>query len=342
MIIAKALERRALISENRELHRQLEEHHHRFATIVSQSGAMAELLSLVARVAPTRATVLLRGESGTGKELIARAIHDASPRHGKPFIAVNCAALPESLFESEFFGHEKGAFTGADRRRIGRFEEADGGTLFIDEIGDIPLPLQVKLLRTLQDGEFQRVGGNITIRVDVRIVAATNRDLETMIVHGAFREDLYYRLNVVAIQIPPLRERKEDIPLLVEHFIARYATENGKRIDGISKEAMELLMRYDYPGNVRELENAIERAVVVTRGRLMTSDDLPMRIRTGDRPSERQDSSGSLDEMVEALERRAISEALEATGGNQTKAAQRLGITERNLRYKMKKYKLRS
>ncbi len=335
LVIKKAQERRQLISENRQLREQLSEKH-RFASIISQSPQMEEVLNRAARVAKSKATVLIRGESGTGKELIARAIHAASPFRDGPFVAVSCAALSEGVLESELFGHEKGAFTGALKQYKGRFERAHGGTLFIDEVGDIPLSVQVKLLRAIQEHEFERVGGTETIHVDVRIVAATNRDLEKMIQQGEFREDLYYRLNVVTIEIPPLRQRRQDIPLLVEQFIKKFARENAKTIQGISKEAMDLLMKYDYPGNVRELENIIEQAVVLSRKELITTDDLPMTVRG--LKSEKELSSGNLEEQVAVFEQRLIREALEKSGGVQTKAAELLGITERNLRYKLKKY----
>jgi two-component system NtrC family response regulator len=303
---------------------------------------MKTLINLAGRVAGSRATVLLQGESGTGKELFARLLHHLSPRSGRPIIAVNCGALPETLLESELFGHEKGAFTGAGARRIGRFEEADGGTLFIDEVGELYPSVQVKLLRFLQEREFQRLGGNQTIPADVRIIAATNRDLEARVREGAFREDLFYRLNVVVLSIPPLRERKEDIPFLIDHFLQRFATENGKRIEGISREARDLLLKYAYPGNVRELENIIERAVVISRESVISVEDLPF---GGGAPEVREDSDregGVLRDSVEDLERRLILEAMEKAGDHQTRAAEILGISERMLRYKLKKYGLKS
>ncbi len=338
--VRKALERKQLVSENMELRRQLEGRYH-FHEIVSGSAEMEEVINTAARAARSKATVLIRGESGTGKELIARAIHYTSPRKDSPFVAVNCAALSENLLESELFGHEKGAFTGADRQRKGRFEQADGGTLFIDEVGDIPLSTQVKLLRVLQEREFERVGGNETIKVDVRVIAATNKDLEEMAESDEFREDLFYRLNVISIRIPTLRERRSDISTLISHFISRYAVENDKEIEGVSKEAMDVLMKYDYPGNVRELENAIERAVVMARGTLITAEDLPVHIRST--RSESESGYGivvgkSLPEMVENLECHLIADALGESDGNQSKAAELLGISERNLRYKLKKY----
>jgi two-component system NtrC family response regulator len=304
---------------------------------------MEEVLNLAGRVAGSNATVLLRGESGTGKELIAKAIHYHSPRAGLPLIKVSCAALPETLLESELFGHEKGSFTGATTRRIGRFEAADKGTLFLDEIGELTLGMQVKLLRVIQEREFERVGGNQTIKTDVRLITATNRDIEKAVKEGTFREDLYYRLNVVSVVIPPLRERKEDIPGLMDFFIKKYGEENRKHISGISADARDLIMRYNYPGNVRELENIIERAVVLSKRGLITAADLPIHIQAvmaeGRAPIERL--KGSLNETLDTVERGLIVEALKETGGVQTRAAERLGISERVLRYKLKKYRVK-
>jgi two-component system NtrC family response regulator len=342
LLIARISERRDLIRENAELREQLIERY-KFDGIASTSHAMEEVLNMAGRVARSNATVLLRGESGTGKELIARAVHYHSPRAERPLIKVNCAALPETLLESELFGHEKGAFTGAAARRIGRFEAADGGTLFLDEIGDISPGVQVKLLRVLQEKEFERLGGNATIRVDVRLIAATNRDLEAAIRNGGFREDLYYRLNVVTISLPPLRDRKEDIPALLEHFLGKYGAENRRKITGVSAEARERLMRYSYPGNVRELENIIERAVVLSKGGTITTADLPLHIRTAE--SEEKicvtKKGPSLTDTVETVERGLIIEALKDAGGIQTRAAEKLGISERVLRYKLRKYGIR-
>jgi two-component system NtrC family response regulator len=302
---------------------------------------MEEVLNMAGRVAASSATVLLRGESGTGKELIAKAIHFHSPRANAPLIKVNCAALPETLLESELFGHEKGAFTGATTRRIGRFEAADRGTLFLDEIGELTPGMQVKLLRVLQEREFERLGGNETIKVDVRVIAATNRNIEKAVTEGAFREDLYYRLNVVSVVIPPLRERKEDVPALLDFFIKKYNAENKKNITGISAETRDLLMRYGYPGNVRELENIIERAVVLSKKGIITTADLPIHVRTSASEEELSaETLGSLNETLETIERSILLEALKASGGVQTRAAEKLGISERVLRYKLKKYKL--
>ena len=335
LVIKKARERKQLLSENRQLKEQLAEKA-RFKNIISQSAEMTEVLSRAARVAASKATVLIQGESGTGKEQVALAIHAASPRKDGAFIAVNCAALPETLLESELFGHEKGAFTGAVQQVKGRFERADGGTLFIDEVGDIPPGVQVKLLRAIQEHAFERVGGVETIQVDTRIVAATNRNLEKLVKDGTFREDLYYRLNVVSIFIPPLRDRRSDIAPLIDHFLKKFSEENHKRIKGVSREALDLLMKYDYPGNVRELENIVEQAVVLTRGDIITREDLPFSVQ--EKHSEGELPSGNLEERVAAYEQKLIREALRKTAGVQTKAAALLGLSERNLRYKMKKH----
>jgi DNA-binding NtrC family response regulator len=341
VLIERVSERRDLIQENTELKEMLIERY-KFDEIVSTSHAMEEVLNMAGRVAASSATVLLRGESGTGKELIAKAIHFHSPRANAPLIKVNCAALPETLLESELFGHEKGAFTGATTRRIGRFEAADRGTLFLDEIGELTSGMQVKLLRVLQEREFERLGGNETIKVDVRVIAATNRDIEKAVKEGAFREDLYYRLNVVSVVIPPLRERKEDVPGLLDFFIKKYNGENKKSITGISAETRDLLMRYGYPGNVRELENIIERAVVLSKKEIITTADLPIHVRTAASEDELPADTlqGSLNETLETIERGIILEALKASGGVQTRAAEKLGISERVLRYKLKKYTL--
>jgi two-component system NtrC family response regulator len=298
---------------------------------------MLEVVSLVRRVAPSEATVLIQGESGTGKELIAKAIHYASPRAPRPLIRVNCAALPETLLESELFGHEKGAFTGAVALRKGRFELAHGGTLFLDEIGDLPLHLQAKLLRVLQEREFERVGSSAPVKVDVRLLSATNRNLDALIKTGAFREDLYYRLNVVTVLLPPLRERRQDLPALMDHFLRLFAEKNGKTIHGFTREARDALLRYDYPGNVRELENLIERAVVLTRDQVIARGDLPLSLDAAEESSSQQTH---LTAAVEGLERRMMRDALARAGGVQTRAAELLGITERALRYKLKKYGL--
>lgn len=340
-IIEKCYERSHLISENILLRQQLESHY-KFSSIISQSDEMEAVLNMAGRVANSKASVLICGESGTGKELIAKAIHYSSPRKNKPFVVVNCAAMPETLFESELFGHEKGAFTGAEKMRIGKFEQADGSTLFIDEVGDIPLLIQVKLLRAIQFGEIQRVGSNKTMQLDVRIIAATNRNLNKMIEDNEFREDLFYRLNVVAIQIPPLRSRKLDIQPLVEHFIEKYAALNKKEVFSITKEALNLLTKYDFPGNIRELENIIQRAIVLTRNNYISIDDLPNIIKNNSFIKNKKDlldlHLGDLNLKVEELEKILIEKAINATNYNQVKAAELLNISERTLRYKLNKY----
>ncbi|RKY67111.1 MAG: hypothetical protein DRQ08_01075, partial [Candidatus Latescibacterota bacterium] len=272
VVVQRALERKRLISENIRLKRELEKVQG-LRTLVGQSPAMRKVLEMIEMVAPTKATVLIQGESGTGKELVADAIHRLSPRKNGPFVKVNCAAIPESLVESELFGHEKGAFTHAVKRSRGRFEMADGGTLLLDEIGEITPAVQAKLLRVLQDGTFQRVGGEGTLKVDVRVIATTNRDLWKAVQEGKFREDLYYRLQVVPIYIPPLRERKEDIPLLVQHFLKMYGEREGKEGLTVSEKAMDILMGYDWPGNIRELENAVERAVILAKGKVLKPEN---------------------------------------------------------------------
>ena len=341
ILVDRVSERRTLIRENEILRQELGARGVTTDRIIYRSPKMGALINMAGRVAVSRTTVLLQGESGTGKELLARLIHNLSPRAAKPIIAVNCSALHENLLESELFGHEKGAFTGASTRRIGRFEEADGGTLFLDEIGDLSASVQVKLLRFLQEREFQRVGGNQTIHSDVRIISATNRDLEARVKEGLFREDLFYRLNVVTMAIPPLKERKEDIHALIDHFLKRYADENGKDMEGISSEAQDLLLKYDYPGNVRELENIIERAVVICRDSVISVEDLPFREDMGVAGEGHKDGEGMLRGSMEELERKLILDAMEKTGDHQTKAGDLLGISERMLRYKLKKYNLK-
>lgn len=342
-LVKRVQEKRQLVAENRILKQQLQQKFN-FDGIFYQSSAMEEVINLVARVAPSKTTVLVLGESGTGKELIARTIHYASPRKDKPCVVVNVAALSESLLESELFGHERGAFTGANQQRIGCFEQADGGTLFIDEVGDIPLPIQAKLLRAIQFGQIQRLGGNKTINVDVRIVAATNRDIEEMVKNGEFREDLYYRLNVVTIRLPALRRRKTDIPLLVEKFIEKFSRENQKRIKGITREALDQLMKYDFRGNVRELENIIERAVVLCRTEYITQEDLPAQmhiISERDILDPHYLNNGYKKKMM-AFESTMILEAVKLCNGNQSAAARLLNITERHLRSRMEKLGLKN
>ncbi|MGA1824042.1 MAG: sigma-54-dependent transcriptional regulator [bacterium] len=339
LILEKAFHHKQLVSENRELHKQLEKKFH-FTEIISASSEIEKVLNTAARVAATQATILIRGESGTGKELIAKAIHYSSPRKDMPLITVNCAALPENLLESELFGHEKGAFTGAASQRKGRFELAHNGTIFLDEIGEMPLSLQVKLLRVLQEKTFERVGGSKSIEVDVRLITATNRDLEKMLVEKTFREDLYYRINVISITIPALRKRKIDIPLLIDHFIRNYSTAHAKSVREISKEAMDRLLKYSYPGNVRELANIIERSVILARGKIITTQDLPITVQgiVNERPNTYDFSTGTFVERVAAFEKRLIQEAMEKANNVQTKAAKILGMTERHLRYKLNKY----
>ncbi len=335
--IRQVSDRYRIIAENRELREALQSRH-RIEGIIGESGQMLEVVSLVRRVAPSEATVLIRGESGTGKELIAKAIHFASPRASGPLVKVNCAALPETLLESELFGHEKGAFTGALTTRQGRFELANGGTLFLDEIGDLPLHLQAKLLRVLQEREFERVGSSRPVHVNVRILAASHRPLEALIKAGQLREDLYYRLNVVTILIPPLRERRSDLSLLIDHFLRLFAEKNGKTIRGLTHEARDILLRYDYPGNVRELENIIERAVVLTRDDVIGIGELPLTVQN---PEVKGDRETNLTVAMEGLERRMIRDALARSDGVQTQAAELLGISERGLRYKLIKYGFR-
>ncbi|MBM4171954.1 MAG: sigma-54-dependent Fis family transcriptional regulator [Ignavibacteria bacterium] len=337
LVIKRALEHKTLKSENLHLRESLQSEHS-LKGIISASKKMEEILNLAGRVAESKASILIRGESGTGKEVLAKAIHFSSRRSEKPFIAFNAAALSPTLIESELFGHEKGAFTGADRQRIGRFEQSNGGTIFIDEIGDIPLELQSKFLRVLQENNIERIGGNETIEVDIRVIAATHKNLEQMILDGKFRQDLFYRLNVITIDIPPLRDRKEDILPLTNHFIKKYSSINNKNVDNISKEAFSHLMKYDFPGNVRELENIIERAITLSRSNQIVSDDFPQNIFQSD--SKTQKIVGSMEEQVESLEKNMISIELKKCGGNQSKVAKNLGITERKLRYKIKKYGL--
>jgi len=326
-------ERRRLVDENTHLRQELRERYD-FSNIIGTSGPTREMYEQVAQVAQTNTTVLIRGESGTGKELIAHAIHYNSLRAKKPFVKVSCAALPDTLIESELFGYEKGAFTGANARKKGRFELAEGGTIFLDEIGDINLNTQVKLLRVLQEREFERVGGTESVRVNVRVIAATNKDMEKAIAQGTFREDLYYRLNVFTIFVPPLRDRKADMLLLADHFLEKFSREHGKVIKRISTPAIDMLMSYHWPGNVRELENALERSVLVCDGQVIHGHHLPPSLQTAD-------ASGtvtrvSLKDAVEGFERDLIQDALKTTRGNRAKAARLLDTTERILNYKVR------
>jgi len=335
VILERAVERALLMQENSRLRERLKERN-AFGHLIARHPSMIELLRLAEQVATSRASVLIVGETGTGKELITELIHRASSRADKPLIRLNCAALSETLLESELFGHEKGAFTGAVGRRAGRFEQAHEGTLFLDEVSEIPLSTQVKLLRFLQQRSFERVGGNETVQVDVRVVAATNKNLEQRIADGLFREDLYYRLNVVTLEIPPLRERASDIAELASFFLQRYAEENGRRLDGFTAEALQALSTHSWPGNVRELENAIERAVVLSDGSTVGVGQLPAALRSaepdGDEPPKIPGSS------IEELERYAILRTLEACRGSTTKAALILGISQRKIQYKLHQY----
>jgi Nif-specific regulatory protein len=328
-------DKRRLVDENEHLRQELRDKYD-FSNIIGTSGPVRQVYEQVAQVASTNTTVLIRGESGTGKELIAHAIHYNSLRAKKPFVKVSCAALPDSLIEAELFGHEKGAFTGAEARKKGRFELAEGGTLFLDEIGDINLSTQVKLLRVLQEREFERVGGTETIKVNVRMIAATNKDMELAIANGTFREDLYYRLNVFTIFVPPLRDRKADLLLLADHFLEKFSREHGKSIKRISTPAIDMLVSYHWPGNVREMENALERAVLMCEGQVIHAHHLPPSLQTAE-------ASGtvtrvSLADAVIAYEKDLIQDALKTTRGNRAKAARLLDATERILNYKIKKY----
>ena len=347
----QAIEHSRLSVENRELRRQLS-HTASMSGIIGRSMAIARMQEIMTTkigraaksntVAPTEATVLISGESGTGKELVARALHSLSSRADKPFITVNCAALAENLLESELFGHEKGSFTGAERRREGRFAQAHGGTLFLDEVGEMPLSIQAKLLRALQQGEVQRVGSDTQLMVDVRVLAATNRDLRLEVAQKRFREDLFFRLNVISVDVPPLRERAEDIPLLAAHFLEEFASRNRKAVRGFSAQALDTMLRYSWPGNVRELENAVERAVILCHGDLITGRELPSMLfseaQVEERPADLDASLAGL--PLDEVERRAIEETLRLAGDNKSEAARRLGITRATLHNKLRKYGL--
>jgi two-component system, NtrC family, response regulator HydG len=342
--VERAREHAGLKAENRQLKARLGTAFHA-DSIIGQSAAMKSMTDMLAMIAPSDATVMITGESGTGKELIARSIHFNSPRKDKPLVVVNCAAITETLLESELFGHEKGAFTGADRKRDGRFQQAHGGTLFLDEIGETSAAMQVKLLRAIQEREIQPVGGTQTFHVDVRIIAATNRDLAHQVQQGLFREDLFYRLNVVALEVPPLRRRLEDIPLLAQHFLNRFAEKNRKTIKGFSPQAMDMLIKHDWPGNVRELENAVERAVILMTGEFITEKHLPLSI-VQSHGSSRQNPAHALASGIapedtpslDEIEREFILSTLKAAGGNKSEAARRLGITRKTLHNKLKQY----
>jgi len=332
ILIDKLVEHQELIEENLSLHQKLEERY-RFENIIAKSPKMQQVIEVIKVVARSNATVLITGETGTGKEVVARAIHSQSHRHGKPFVAVSCAALPESLLESELFGHEKGSFTGAYAQKKGKFEVANRGTLFLDEIGEMSANIQVHLLRVLEEKEFTRVGGNEPIKVDVRVISATNRDMKQAIASGQFREDLYYRLNVVNIELPPLRERREDIPLLAQHFLKKFAVENQKEIAGFSPEATDFLLRYDWPGNVRELENTIERAVILAQNPVIEVADLTQQNLMPAHPISPAIS-------LKQVEKNHILNVLTETGGNYTEAARILGISRMTLYNKAKAYRL--
>jgi DNA-binding NtrC family response regulator len=332
-VVHKALEMRALRDENRQLREELGRRY-QFDNIVGRSPAMREIFATVERVAPTRATVLLAGESGVGKDLIARAIHFHSPRRDRPFVKINCTSIPENLMESELFGYEKGAFTGANTTKLGKFEQADTGTVFLDEIGDVPPSIQVKLLRVLQEREFERLGSNKTRHIDVRVIAATNSDLRAALEQGTFREDLYYRLNVVPIDIIPLRERMQDIPFLAEHFLNKYAVETGKKVDNITPAALAKLSTYHWPGNVRELENVIERSVVMCNGDHLDASDIKL-----DNAPRARAASGEFSlppgMTLDQYEQEIIREALKRADGNKSHAARSLGLTRNALRYRL-------
>jgi DNA-binding NtrC family response regulator len=340
LTVAKALERERLLAENRYLHEELEGRYD-FSGIIGGSPSMNQVYEMASSVAASNANVLITGESGTGKELLARSIHYNSLRKEKPFVVLNCAALSEGVLESELFGHEKGAFSGALDLRKGRFERADQGTLFIDEVAEMSLAAQVKLLRVIQEHEFERVGGNKTIGVDVRIVAATNKTLEDQVKAGKFREDLYYRLNVVNINVPPLRSRREDIEPLSRYFLEKYAGETGKKITDMSPRALSCLLAHDWPGNVRELQNAIERAVVLSKSSVLTPRDFPQGVQGEDQIClQLPETGGSLTEILEDLERQLIIQTLQRENDSQTRAAEALGIKRTTLRYKMEKYNM--
>jgi two-component system, NtrC family, response regulator AtoC len=338
LLLQRALRGRDMESENRSLREQLDA---KFGLeqFVGQSPAMQEVFDTIRQVGPTRSTVLIQGESGTGKELVAHAIHRLSPQVNGPFVAVHCAALSHHLLESELFGHEKGAFTGAAERRRGRFELADGGTLFLDEIGEIDPSVQVKILRVLEEKKFERVGGQETIEVDVRLVAATNRDLKELVDEGRFREDLFYRLYVVAIHVPPVRERTGDIPLLVRHFLTDLARQNAKPLEGITPDAMDVLASYAWPGNVREIRNVVERMVVLARGNKLTVRDIPAAVK--DAAHHNALPSAVNDLSLRDAEKQLIIGALKAHNGNRTQAAVQLGISRRTLHRKLNEYGLR-
>jgi DNA-binding NtrC family response regulator len=339
LVIERALKSRHTEEEVVNLREQVSEKYG-LENIVGQSPAIMQVFDVVRQVAPTRATVLITGETGTGKELIAHALHNLSPRKNGPFVGVHAAALSTTLLESELFGHEKGAFTGAVERRIGRFEMADGGTLFLDEVSEIDLAMQVKILRVLEERAFERVGGSKTIGVDVRLVAATNKDLKKLVSEGKFRDDLFYRLSVVTVELPALRERREDVPLLISAFIRQCSAENGKPVREITQDAVNMLMAYDWPGNVRELRNTVEQMVVLSRGERLTLRDVPAPIRAGADLSKVAVARPRATMTVEEAERQLIVQALKEMNGNRTRAANRIGMSRRTMHRKLKKYGL--
>ena len=333
LLVNRAFQMREMRRQIGQLQQELSQAY-RFDRIVTRDPGMLSLCESVARIASSNATVVIHGESGVGKELMAASLHYNSPRAQKPFVKVNCGAIPEGLLESEFFGHEKGAFTGAVARRTGRFEHADGGTLFLDEIGELPLALQVKLLRVLQDREFERVGGDKTLRVDVRLVAATNRDLEAMVAEGTFRSDLFYRLNVVSLTVPPLRERIDDIAVLAAHFLRKFTAEHGREIDGFDDHALAVMQRYAWPGNVRELSNAVERAVVMSSGSTIFAEDLPLPVVAASRAAP-EVAARTLKALLREFEAGVIRQALDRNQDNRSRTANELGISRRALLYKL-------
>lgn len=343
VIIEKAIGEQKILQENKELKQQVKSTYS-FNNIIGKSHNMQQIFSTIVKVAKTQSTVLIRGESGTGKELVARAIHYNSPRNDKPLIEISCSSFPETLLESELFGYERGAFTGADSRKMGRFELAHEGTIFLDEIGDMSESVQIKLLRVLQEKEITRLGGTENIKVDVRLITATNRDLEQALMDGKFREDLYYRLNVIPMLLPPLRDRKDDIPILIDHFIKKFSQENQLPAPSISDEALQLCLNYSWPGNVRELENAIENAIVLGEGVTILPEHLPFGIFAKSNGKVKMDflrnAGKSYKDKMEAAEKSILLEAIKEAGGNKSEAAKILDISLRTMRYKIKKYEL--
>ncbi len=338
--VGKAYEKATIVAENELLRARVGEATHK--PWIARSASMRKIMNVVDKVASTRTTVLITGESGTGKERVARLLHDRGERAGRPFVVVNCGALPEALMESELFGHERGAFTGAAAKHSGMLREAEGGTLLLDEIGELPIPLQVKLLRVLQERKVRPVGGTVEFEVDVRILAATNRDIEAQVNEGSFRKDLYYRLNVIRLDVPPLRERREDLPMMIESFLRKFASEQGKAVRGITKEAFETLLEHSFPGNVRELENILERAVALADGPTITLEDLPEELRrtmidAGGVSLTLPQQGCKLDEVLNGVERRLIEQALNRSSSVRKAAAEVLGISFRSLRYRMRK-----